>query len=237
LRFHQLWHGDATKLCQKIHDGTIDLVVTDPPFGTDNLSNQSVTPEGKKYARKIANDETPEKAIKIFKEVMDVVLPKMAPKSDMYCFTSYQVLTEWLVMTNEYMPKFGFHRKAIITWAKDGPGMGDTNCPWGMGCEFILFFQKGRRDKEAARRNPVLHVPQVRPAKLIHPHEKPVALLETFIKTSSSPGDFVLDPFAGSGATVRAARNCERNAVGVELDDDNYGLAIRALDEQEESLL
>ncbi len=237
--FHQIWHGNSAELCGRFKPEVrpVDLVLTDPPFGVDNQSNQSVTAHGKEYARKIANDKDVEEAIAIYKEVMSVLLPKTAEQSDAYVFTSYQVLTEWLEMTNKFMPEFGFHRKAIIVWEKDGPGMGDTNCPWGMGSEFILFFQRGNREKSAIRRNNVIHVPQLRPNQLIHPHEKPTALLELLVKASSREGDFIVDPFGGSGSTVRAARRCNRNAVAIELDDKNYDLAKRKLDEEEEGLL
>lgn len=214
----------------------INLILTDPPFGVDNLSNMAVTESGKKYARKIANDESPEIAISTFKSVMSVLLPKTANDADMYVFTSYQVLSEWLVMTDQFLQLFGFTRKAVLIWQKEGPGMGDLNCPWGMGCEFILFFQKGRREKDAKRRNNVLSIPQLRPNELIHPHEKPTALLELLIKASTSHGDFIVDPFAGSGSTVRAAKAVGRSCVGIEYDEENYRLASKALESKEDGL-
>ena len=54
--------------------------------------------------------------------------------------------------------------------------------------------------------------------RAIHPTEKPVALLETLIKTSCPPGGTVGDFFAGSAACGEAARMCRRNYVGVEID-------------------
>lgn len=196
----------------------------------------AVTDHGKKYARKIANDESPEQAIKTFKQVMSVILPKTKKDSDCYVFTSYQVLSDWLVMTDEFMPKFGFNRKAVLVWEKDGPGMGDLNSPWGMGCEFILYFQKGKREKQAKRRNNVIHVPQLRPNQLIHPHEKPSTLLEMLIKASTDEEEFLVDPFGGSGSLVRAARNCGRSAVAIEYDEYNYQLAKEKLESAEEAL-
>ena len=174
--------------------------------------------------------------MKTFKSVMDALLPKTKADCDMYVFTSYQVLSDWLSMTDEYLPQHGFQRKAVLVWEKDGPGMGDLECPWGMGVEFILFFQKGRRAKSATRRNSVLHYPQLRPNQLIHPHEKPGALLEALIKASTTEGEFVVDPFGGSGSLVRAARNCGRSAVAIEYDEHNYKLAKDKLDTQEEGL-
>lgn len=229
--FQQIWHGDSAIESAKFKEGRVDCIITDPPFGVDNLSNQAVTPEGKAYARKIANDESPEVAIELFKKVMDVLLPKGKPDMDMYVFTSYQVLKEWLAMTDEFLSLHGFKRKAILYWEKDGPGMGDTECPWGMGGEFILFFQRGRRPKTGTRRNSVIRTPQLRPNQLIHPHEKPVALLEVLIKQSTNPGDFIVDPFGGSCSVARACERTGRSNVCIEYDEHNYNLAVKKLKE------
>lgn len=201
----------------------------------NNLSNQATTPDGKKWARRIANDESPEVAIKTFKAVMNSLLPKTKSNSDLYVFTSYQVLSDWLVMTDEFLSKHGFRRKAVLIWEKDGPGLGDLNNPWGMGSEFILFFQKGAREKTIKRRNSVIHTPQERPSKLIHPHQKPLALLEQLITASTNRGDFVVDPFGGSGSLVHAAQRCGRSAVAIEYDEYNYQLAYKKLHEGEGS--
>lgn len=195
----------------------------------DNKSNMAVTKEGKEYARKIANDESPEVAMRVFTEVMDVLLPKTAPDCDMYVFTAYQVLKEWLALLDDIGPRHGFVRKAVLVWEKDGPGMGDLES-WGQGHEFILYLKKGRRANSAKRRNGVIHVPQLRPKDLIHPHEKPTALLEMFLKQSTDPGDFVVDPFGGSGSIVRACRTLGRSAVAIEYDEKNWRLATDKLE-------
>jgi adenine-specific DNA-methyltransferase len=226
-----MWHGDSVEQCARFKPGSVDAIITDPPFGVDNLSNQAVTEHGKKYARKIANDESPEQAIKVFKDVMNVLLPKTRENCDAYIFTSYQVLSDWLVMLDSFMSLHSFSRKAVLVWEKDGPGMGDLEVPWGMGCEFIMFFRKGKREKSVRRRNAVLHYPQVRPDKLIHPHEKPLPLLEDLIRASTDERDFVVDPFGGSGSLVRAARRVSRSAVAIEYDAENFNLAQKALNE------
>lgn len=196
-----------------------------------------MTVHGKQEARKIANDESPEIAIAVFRKVMAALLPKMKPDSDIYVFTSYQVLKEWLVMCDELFGLWEYKRKAIIVWEKSSPGMGDTECPWGMGMEFVLFYRRGSIPKRIKRRTAVLHVPTLNPGKLIHPHEKPEALLEEFIKASSDENTgFVVDPFGGSGSLARAARNVRRNALVIECDKENYRKAKRAYDEQGEDL-
>ena len=196
----------------------------------------AVTQGGKEYARKIANDESPEVAIRTFKAVMGVLLPKTSDDCDVYVFTSYQVLSDWLVMCDDFFSKYGFTRKAVLVWEKEGPGMGDLENPWGMGMEFILFFRKGKREKGVKRRNAVLHVPQVRPSDLIHPHEKPQALLETLIKASTSEGQSLVDPFGGSGSLAVAARTLDRPCVCIEYDETNFNLAVARFNSAEEHL-
>lgn len=226
---HQIWHGDSIDLCNKFR--YVDCVITDPPFGIDNQSNSSVTPEGKANATKILNDETPEQAIAIFNKVMDVLLPKTAANSDLYIFTAAAVVKEWLEVADSLV-RHGFHRKAVLVWAKDGPGQGDLES-WGQGHEFILFLKKGRRPSSDGRRSGVLHFPQLRPNQLIHPHEKPTSLLEALIKHSTSKGDFLVDPFGGSGSLVRAARLIGRSAVAIEKDKPRYDKALKKLNTDE----
>ncbi len=227
----QIWQGDSIDLATRFHKKRkIQCVITDPPFGVDNLSNMAVTAEGKEYARKIANDESPEIAMDVFTKVMNSLVPGMKDDSDIYIFTAHQVLEEWLVFTKKLLKPFGFTRKAILVWEKDGPGMGDLDS-WGMGCEFILYYKRGNRTSTAKRRNNILHVPQVRPGDLIHPHEKPIALLELLIQHSTSPGDFLVDPFGGSGSLVRAAERTGRSAVSIELDEKNATLAQQKFSE------
>lgn len=229
---HDIWHGDSRILCERFKVGSVSSVITDPPYGVDNQSNSSVTKEGKAHATKIANDESPEIAIKVFNEVMDVLLPRTASNSDLYVFTSYQVLEEWLGVARK-LDRHGFKRKAVLVWEKSGPGMGDLNS-WGQGHEFCIYLKKGNRVLSDKRRSGVIHIQQLPPSKLIHPHEKNTALLELLLKASTDKGDFVVDPFGGSGSLVRAARNIGRNAVSIELDEERYKSALDKLNTQEQ---
>jgi adenine-specific DNA-methyltransferase len=231
--YQDIWLGDSVELCQKFHAGRINCVITDPPFGVDNQSNMAVTQAGKAHATKILNDESPEVAIEVFQNVMKNLLPRTADNADCYVFTAHQVLKEWLVMTDHFMPYFGFERKGMLWWEKDGPGMGDLNSPWGMASEVILFFRKGRLEKRTQRRNGTLHFPQLRPGELIHPHEKPTSILKALIEASTEPGDWVVDPFGGSGSLVRAAREINRNAIAIELDPERHAKAKHKFETQE----
>lgn len=227
---HQIWNGDSEELAQRFHKKRmIKSVITDPPFGVNNQSNSAVLPGSRELARKIANDETPEIAMACFERVMAATIPGMMDESDIYVFTSHQVLQEWLFFTDALFNPHGFKRKAILVWEKDGPGQGDLGT-WGMGCEFILYYKRGNRPASDKRRNNVLHTPQLRPNTLIHPHEKPEPLLEILIKHSTDEEDLLFDPFGGSGSLVRSARNLNRSAVAVELNKENFDAATSKLE-------
>lgn len=226
---HDVWLGDSAELCKRfIPKRQIRSIITDPPFGIDNQSRSAVTPHGKDYARKIANDESPEKAIEVFRSVMEVAIQGMKDDSDIYVFTAFNVLEQWTPFLRELFEPHGFRYKALLVWEKGSPGMGDLDT-WGMGGEFILYFKRGKWERFDRRRNFVLNFPTVPAQKLIHPHEKPLPLLESFIKHSTEPGDFVVDPFGGSGSLVRAAQRMGRSAVAIELDEKNQKLALQAL--------
>lgn len=233
---HQIWQGDSIELCKRFQaKRRINCIITDPPFGVNNQSNMATTAAGKENARKIANDESPEIAIDVFQKVMDSLLPGTVDECDMYIFTAHQVLKEWLAVADS-LARHNFRRCGILVWQKEGPGMGDLEGSWGMGHEFIIFLKKGNRARTAPRRSGVLAIPQLRPNELIHPHEKPTALLGELIRFSTNPGDFIVDPFCGSGSTVRAARENNRSAVAIELDEKNFTIANNRLLTGEEAM-
>lgn len=236
--FHRLWQGKAEERLAVLPENSVDLVLTDPPFGSDNHSNMSVTAEGKAFAKKIANDETFEQAEATFKSVMDVLLPKTKEDCDLYVFCNDQVTKEghilrlWLdLMQNWVEPKHGFAFTRTLIWRKGDenglmtPGIGDLQT-WGSGVEFILYAKKGRKPMYGDRRGAVIDCPKVPSGKIIHSHEKPVKLLRTLIEFSTEEGDLVVDPFGGSYATARAARDSNRSCVTTEFSEHHHKLSL-----------
>lgn len=79
--------------------------------------------------------------------------------------------------------------------------------------------------------------PKVPAARLIHPNEKPVALLQNLIETATAPGSTVLDPFMGSGTTAEACLRTGRNYIGFELDPKYHAIAQRRIADAVDELL
>jgi site-specific DNA-methyltransferase (adenine-specific) len=63
----------------------------------------------------------------------------------------------------------------------------------------------------------------------IHPTQKPISLLKELIEIFTDEGDVVIDPVAGSGSTLRAAKELHRNSYGFEVDKDFYNLAVNEM--------
>src|SRR5690606_14435601 len=87
------------------------------------------------------------------------------------------------------------------------------------------YGHKGRSLLRGKRMSDVIDCAKVDSSKLLHPTEKPIPLLETFILNSSDKGDLVFDGFLGSGTTVIACINTGRNYIGFELDKQHYDIA------------
>ena len=62
-----------------------------------------------------------------------------------------------------------------------------------------------------------------------HPTQKPVQLMEFFIKVLTNEGETVLDPFMGSGSTGVAAKKNNRNFIGIEIDKNYFRIATRRI--------
>lgn len=198
-----LYHGDCLKLAD-VWDGA-DVLVTDPPYG---MSWQSGSRNRTARFEKIAGDET--------LEVRDTML---------HAWRAAGAERPGIVFGTWRVPAPAGERQRLI-WSKGAtPGMGDLAMPWGTSHEEIHVIGAGW-DREATRqkRSGSIITCQTRASGMNgeatqfgHPTPKPLALMESLILRC--PPGVVADPFAGSGATLVAARNLGRKAIGVELEE------------------
>lgn len=93
------------------------------------------------------------------------------------------------------------------------------------GLEFILMLSKrpARNINDMGSKN-LLSTPNIIGTKR-HPCEKPVSLMAEMIRNSTNEGDIVLDPFAGAGSTLIAAKRLNRRYIGFEIDKQYYDIA------------
>lgn len=209
-------HGDSRLLIPEHVHRPINAIITDPPYGMAFQSNNTRLPDSKKFTREIQDDDDPVKAIDLFASVMKPILPKTADQCELYVFTAWHVLDLWMPRLRR-IP--GFELKQMLIWEKGYPGLGDLEGNWGCGHEIILYLKKGRRPVPY-RRSGVIHVDKIASGKNVHPTEKPVQLIEELVKMSTDPGDFIIDPFSGSGSTSVAAMNLGRDSIAFDIDEE-----------------
>jgi len=190
-------HYDSLKVMRVMPAGSVDLIVTDPPYLVDYKSRDG---------RKIANDGR-HKTQWLFdtsREMFRVL------KDNAFCVSFYG----W--------PQAGTFHNA---WAQAGFRV-VGNFVWAKSYASSTGYTQRRHECAAllAKGNPPrpsYALPDVLTGRYtgnrLHPTQKPVELLAKFIRTYSQPGEIVLDPFAGSGSTAVAAMQLKRHFIAIEL--------------------
>ena len=205
--------GDCLDRMKEIQDGSIDMVLTDPPYGMDFQSNRRVV--NVKFA-KIANDNSLEWVDVFISECHKV----MSDNSVLYFFCSWH---------NIYYFKRAIERKFklknMIVWVKNNHGSGDLKGGYAPQHELVFYACKGRVLNRGKRLPDVIYADKIPSAKLVHPTEKNISMLEVFVGQHTDAGMSVLDPFMGSGTTGVACVNLNRNFIGIELDEGYFNIA------------
>ena len=188
-----LYHGDCLKITEWLE---ADVLVTDPPYGQSYKSNMD---RGSriKWHQEIAGDATI--------ETRDDALSLWGQEKAALVFGTWK--------TNK--PKL---TKQVVIWDKTPCGyMGDLAIPFGNAHEEIYCLGKigwaGHREASIIKSQMLMSADGARPD---HPTPKPVGLMEKLVAKTTG---IIADPFAGSGATLIAARNLGRKVIGVELEE------------------
>ena len=215
-----LMQGDCLELMKDIEDGSVDLVLTDPPYktitGGDSNGKNSTRPKGMLSGnRKLFTHQNDIKISDWIPEVYRV----LKPNSHCYIFTNALNLKDMLIETE----KAGFKLHNLLVWEKN-------NCTpsqfYMKNCEYVLFLRKGKAKwiKDIGGSKTVHQFNNIIGNKA-HPTEKPADLLKFYVENSSDEDDIVLDPFMGSGSCGLACVNTNRNFIGIELDEGYFNIA------------
>lgn len=231
MRLDYIDNVDCLDGMKAIPDGSVDLILTDPPYGTTMNKWDSVTPLDKLWAE----------YLRIIKDNGAILLFAQMP------FTAHLVESqiklfryEWVwekenatgFLNANKMPLkktesvLVFYKKLPTYNPQKTPGR-PYKCKRGSGSASWRYdeTQGGYVTENRGDRMPTNIIKFNRDRPSLHPTQKPVALLEYLIRTYTNEGEIVLDSHAGSGSTAMAYRRTRRRYICFELDEKYHSIA------------
>jgi len=221
---HFLACGDALdpEIVKKVvGNRKISLILSDMPYGISVVESKAGFSKIKK-AKNIINDQlqTDEEYRKFTSGWLNLVRPYITEKNSYYLFNSDRML----FAMREGLLDSGFKFSQLLIWVKNHAVLGRMNyLPMH---ELIAYGWFGTHKFYKSQHKSVLFYPKPNKSPL-HPTMKPVALLRDLILNSSKVGDYVYDPFAGSGSIAAACEQTKRKALMIELDPEYCEVIIK----------
>lgn len=194
-----IYHGDCREVMAQMPRGGVDLILTDPPYGMNFQSNY----RAEKHKRIVGDAYLP---LGLIETAMGLA------SRAAYFFCRWDNLSD--------MPP----PKSVLAWVKNNWSMGDLKHEHGRQWEACCFY--ALPGHEFIKR--ILDVIFAdRTGNNLHPTEKPVSLMAQII--AANVGDLILDPFMGSGTTLRAAKDLGRKAIGIEIEERYCEIAAKRM--------
>ena len=215
-----LYCGDCRDV--ELDPETVDLLLTDPPYGMQ-YSGYGLTTQNANIRADGARQ-----GMRVVRQALRSSEPSWRPDVHLLLMCHWE---SWPDFYDTIAP-YAQIRNALI-WYKNRGGMGDTATEYARDYEVILYAMRGRRPLAGKRPNAVIAgIPPCTATGRSHPTEKPVALMRALIARHCPPDGLVVDPFAGAGTTLIAARAERRRCVGIEIERRWCEVAAERLSQQ-----
>ena len=154
-------------------------------------------------------------------KILDFMKPlKQVTDGFVFICTTWKVLDKWLPLFNKY-----YDLSNMIIWNKGGGGIGDLKHTFSTDYEIILCSNNGN-EITGKRIGSVWNIQKDNSNDYIHATQKPVELSATSILNTTNENDVVLDLFGGSGSTLIACEQLNRNCYMMELDPHYISVII-----------
>jgi site-specific DNA-methyltransferase (adenine-specific) len=222
-----IYHGDCRDVLPTLVAGSVDLVLTDPPYASGARRDAERQVRGSMLRETDDEDWFSHDAMTTWgfnwflRSVLTDSRNALARGAHLYVFS------DWRQTPNVYgmLEATGYRVNQCLVWDKQHFGMGAY---WRNQHENIIFASNGMPNPMLNRgMGSVIRCRTVSSSARIHPTEKPSALLDQIL--SAVPGETILDPFMGSGTTLRAAKDLGRKAIGIEIEEKYCEIAAKRL--------
>lgn len=211
----EMWMlGDWREHVGKLQDGSVVLLLTDPPYGIDYQSDHRADRRKDRKNEVIANDGVgvgPEET----KAAIMAMMPKMATDAHTFIFCHWRNEQQ----IRDIAEACGLKVRGSLVWVKNNRGMGDPKTTFAPRHERIIHAVKGSPIL-FSRPDDVLFADKCNSDN--HPTEKPVELLSQLIEATTTKGELVADPFGGVASTLVASKKQGRKFWGCELNEQYY---------------
>jgi len=221
---HLLLCGDATDKAsveKLLANKKISLLLTDPPYGVAYVESKECFTKSKNDRKVIANDQAQsEQQYKTFtQQWLEVTKPYLSLKNAYYIFNSDRML----FALKDALDGSSFRFCQLLIWVKNHAVIGRMD--YLPQHELIAYGWFGTHQFFKSKDKSVLTFPKPNKSTL-HPTMKPISLLRHLILNSSKIGDYIYDPFGGSGSTLIASEQTKRKCLMIELDPDYCQIII-----------
>lgn len=231
-----LINGDCLVSMDSIEDGSVDLLLTDPPYNlglfmqerATNLKRMRENYFGAAGWDNLSSEDWAESMNGFFEEASRVVR-----KGGSVIVFMAVIKLETLIGLAQ---KHGFYYKTTGVWHKLNPMPRNMNLHFINSTESWVYFVNGAKTGTFNNDGKAIHdfyessvTPKSEKEFGKHPTQKPVELMSHFVNLLSNPGDVVLDPFMGSGSTGVSAKELGRHFIGIELDEVYFDIAAKRM--------
>lgn len=230
-------HGDCIEAMKDIPDGSVDLVLTDPPFGT-TYSEWDMTPDFEALW---------EQVLRVTKESAAILMFSAEPFTSELILSNKKLFRYDLIWKKNHITDFmnakvkplRNHENICVFYKRKptyNPEMWEGTYYYHKAgnSSSTVYRLKEKRSYEGNMRYPRT-VMEFTTAKNregnLHPNQKPEEMLRYLIRMYSNKGDLVLDPYMGSGSCGRSALLEDRRFIGCELDDTFFEIASKRIKE------
>ena len=212
-----IYHGDCLDLLAELEIISVDAVVTDPPYASGSRleaaksSSGAMLRAGRFADRPIELDQmTTTGFVWLMRAVGQAVRPMLPDGGSILSFIDWR---QWPNLVGA-LETCNYRVQGMIVWDKGSMGLGNG---FRAQHELVCHASKGVPtiyDKGCG--NVITHPRQ---APDDHPSPKPEQVMRRLVEVVTTAGQTVLDPFMGSGTTLRAAKDLGRKAIGIELEE------------------